>query len=153
MRPFIRFDHEDKRTSTSDDEIETSLVSQFHEFLDASFADSKIVDSINILDEDTTKFVSNLQSHPAKSACKRNGKSIFVNQIQEDIFFSTFQVLFWDSLNRRPVTRQKVLQLACDSEQFLPLWRNLIVQFGEGLALKKVTDNIRTFARNNRLKF
>ena len=146
-------DHEDQKTSTSDDELETSLVSQFHASLDASFIDTKGSDSISTSDDGRTKSVSNLQNHPAIFACKRNGKSISVNQNQENIFFSTFQVLLEDALHRRPVTSQKVLQLACNSEQFLPLWQNLIVQFGESLTLKKVTDKIRTFARNNRLKF
>ena len=146
-------DHEDQKTSTSDGELETSLVSQFHASLDASFIDSKGSDSISTSDDGRTKSVSNLQNHPAIFACKRNGKSIFVKQNQENIFFSTKQVLLEDALHRRPVTSQKVLQLACNSEQFLPLWQNLIVQFGESLTLKKVTDKIRTFARNNRLKF
>ncbi|KAI6656073.1 hypothetical protein LOD99_11339 [Oopsacas minuta] len=87
----------------------------------------------------------------SRYTCKRNGKSIFVDQFQEDTFFSTFGNLIDNALHHIPVTASEVLVLS-NTEQFFPLWTNLVNKFGQSLALKKVTDKIRTFARNNRVK-
>ena len=75
-----------------------------------------------------------------------------MDQFQEDTFFSTFGNLIDNALHHIPVTASEVLVLASNTEQFFPLWTNLVNKFGQSLALKKVTDKIRTFARNNRVK-
>ena len=95
---------------------------------------------------------SNL-TNVSRYACKRNSKSIFVDQYQEDTFFFTFDSLIEKALHHKPVASSDVYKLAYNSERFRPLWDHLITNFGDQLALKKVTDKIRTFARNNRKDF
>ena len=90
---------------------------------------------------------------PSQFARKRNGKGIFSDQLEEDTFFSTFDELISDALALKPVSSHDVLQLACDSANFLPLWKSLVARFGDSSALKKLTTKIRTFARNNRRRF
>ena len=86
----------------------------------------------------------------SKYSRKRNGKSIFDTQNQENSFFLTFGKLIDKSLARVCIRGSEVLELACGSEEFMPIWEQLISQYGQQLALKKVCDKIRTFARNHR---
>ena len=112
--------------------------------------------SNNIPSKPTTTSVDSVAFQPtikSRYACKRNGKSIFANQSQEDTFFITFDSLITKALHCQPVSACEVRILACKTDQFRPLWNNLVSEFGDELGLKKVTDKIRTFARNNRKSY
>ena len=67
-------------------------------------------------------------------------------------FLVTFGTLIDKYLNNVKVTSSKVSRIAVESEQFNPIWVKLNSEFGSMLAVKKVVDKIRTFARNNRPK-
>ena len=94
---------------------------------------------------------SDPQSHKrVRYACKRNGKRIFADQDKEDTFFETFDGLIDNALHNQPVSANQVLLLASNSKNFRSLWDDLVLKFGNTMALKKVTDKIRTFARYHR---
>ena len=86
-------------------------------------------------------------------SCKRNGKSIFCDQYEENKFFLTFEGLIIDAMASRPISNREILMVARNSVHFSALWNNLILKFGEDRALKKLSDKIRTFARNNLQNF
>ena len=69
------------------------------------------------------------------------------------MFFRTYEGLIIDAMASRPIGNHDILMVACNSVYFSPLWNNLISKFGKNRALKKLSDKIRTFARNNRHKF
>ena len=108
--------------------------------------------SISTISSQSSDLIPSQFHKPARYACKRNGKSIFADQDEEDTFFQTFDSLIDKALHNQPVTACEVLLLASNSEQFRSLWDGLVLKFGDTMALKKVTDKIRRFARNNRGK-
>ena len=67
--------------------------------------------------------------------------------------FSTFESVIESALRLELVTFEYVLKLACKSDSFYPIWERLDQRFGSTLALKRIIDMVRTFARNNRRKF
>ena len=80
-----------------------------------------------------------------KVSLKTNWRRIF--------FFSTFESVIESALRLELVTSEDVLKLACKSDSFYPIWERLDQIFGSTLAMKKIVDKVRTFARNNRQKF
>ena len=88
-----------------------------------------------------------------KYPSKWNAKSIFHDQMEEDIFFRVFEHLLDNSLSpQHPVTSREVSNVSIESPQFRPIWERLVAHLGQEVALKKVTDKIRTYGRNHRSK-
>ena len=57
------------------------------------------------------------------------------------------------SLARICICGNEVLELSCESEGFMSIWRQFVAKFGQPLTLKKISYKTRTFARNNRNKY
>ena len=55
-----------------------------------------------------------------------NGKSIFKDQFEEDVF----ETLIENSLNSQKVTSNEVAMLAIESKHFNPIWKRLDSEFG-----------------------
>ena len=88
-----------------------------------------------------------------KYSSKWNAKSIFQDQMEEDIFFRVFEHLLDNSLSPlHPVTSREVSKVSIESPQFRPIWERLVAHLGQEVALKKVTDKKRTYGRNHRSK-
>ena len=85
-----------------------------------------------------------------KYSSKWNTKSIFCDQIEEDIFFRVFEKLIDSRLAFSRVCAIDVCSLAQESPEFSPIWERLVQHFGFPSASKKVTYKIRTFGRNHR---
>ena len=100
-----------------------------------------------------TEISSQEETALSKYSSKWIAKSIFHDQMEEDIFFRVLENLLDYSLSLlHPVTSREVSKISVESPQFMPIWETLVAQFGKELASKKVTDKIRTFGRNHRNK-
>ena len=78
-----------------------------------------------------------------KYSSKWNAKSIFHDQMEEDIFFLVFENRHDNSLSLLlPVNSRELSKISVESPQFRPIWEGLVAHFGQEHALKKVTDKI-----------
>ena len=94
-------------------------------------------DNLDSSNECTSPRYSDLHEefpYKSKYSRKRNGKSIFPNQYEEDLFFWTFESLIEKSLSHEPVTNFDVINLA-KSKEFKLIWERLVTNFSAELNL------------------